>query len=70
MTITLRPEVLTRERFAAFGNVIEIAGDHKAAMNDGRFERFDGLGAVDLKGGKGAIGIVRCRIATSRVPLP
>ncbi len=67
MTITLKPEVLTRERFAPFGDVIETGGDHKASMNDGRFERFDDLGAVDLKGGKGAIGIVRCRVAT-RLP--
>lgn len=65
MTITLKPEVLTAERFAPFGDVIEAALDHKAGMNAGRFDRFDGLGRVDTKGGKASISIARCRIATA-----
>jgi ureidoglycolate lyase len=65
VSVTLKPEVLTRERFAPFGDVIEAVSDHKAGMNSGRFDRFDALGKVDTKGGSASIGIVRCRVATS-----
>lgn len=65
MTITLQPEVLTPERFAPFGDVVEASSEHRTAMNSGRFERFDNLGAVVTKDGDAAISIARCRIATS-----
>ena len=66
MTIKLQPEPLTAKRFAPFGDVIESAVDRKAAMNDERFERFDDLCSIDIKdAGRVAVGIARCRVATS-----
>ena len=65
MTITLVPKPLTKERFAPYGDVIETGADQKAAMNAGRFERFDDLARVDIAGkGRVAVSIARCRVAT------
>jgi ureidoglycolate lyase len=64
--ITLRPQPLTRERFALYGDVIESAAVDKAAMNASRFERFDDLCGVDIDGdGRVAVSIARCRVATA-----
>ncbi|MDH3350518.1 MAG: ureidoglycolate lyase [Gammaproteobacteria bacterium] len=68
MTIVLQPKPLTRERFAAYGDVIESVVDRTAAMNAARFERFDDLCSIDMKDdGRVAVSIARCRIAT-RLP--
>jgi len=65
MTITLKPQPLTKERFAPYGDVIESVVDRTAAMNAARFERFDDLCAVDMQDdGRVAISIARCRVAT------
>lgn len=63
--LSLRPEPLTRERFAPYGDVIEAAVDKAGAMNAARFQRFDDLCdiRVDEKG-RVAISIARCRTAT------
>ena len=63
--ITLRPEPLTRERFAPYGDVIDASHDNVNAMNEARFERFDDLCQVDLAGGDIAISVTRCRTPTS-----
>ena len=63
--IRLRPEPLTGDRFAAFGDVIEMSPDRKGAMNEARFERFDGLARVDVGDGEVSVSIARCRAATS-----
>ena len=56
---------LTAERFAPFGDVIEDASTASSeAMNDSRFERFDELCGIDTDG-ETAVGMVRCRTATS-----
>ena len=66
MTITLQPKPLTRDRFAPYGDVIESAEADRAAMNAARFERFDDLCNVDMRdGGRVAVSIARCRVATS-----
>ena len=66
MTITLKPEPLTRERFAPYGDVIETSREGKGEMNEARFERFDDLCAVDLiDEGRIAVSIARCRTPTS-----
>lgn len=68
MTILLKPQLLTRERFAPFGDVIESSRIDRAAMNAARFERFDDLCSVDMgAGGRVAVSIARCRVAT---PMP
>mgnify|MGYP001827906999 CR=1 FL=1 len=60
--ISLRPEPLTGEGFAPFGEVIEAALDVSSVMNDARFERFDELCTIDVEaGGHVAVSIARCR---------
>ncbi len=56
---------LTAERFAPFGDVIEALPGEPAAMNESRFERFDGLCSVDPGDGRTAVSIARCRTATT-----
>jgi len=64
--ISLAPEVLTSERFAPYGDVIEAACDSASAMNEARFERFDDLCNVDLAaGGRVAMSVARCRTPTT-----
>ena len=66
MTITLQPKPLTRERFAPYGDVIETGDIDSAAMNAARFVRFDDLCSVEMAaGGRVAVSIARCRVATS-----
>jgi ureidoglycolate lyase len=66
MTITLQPELLTRERFAPYGDVIETSREGSDAMNEARFERFDDLCKIDLiNDGRIAVSIARCRTPTS-----
>lgn len=65
--IVLEAAALTREAFAPYGDVIETASGDAAAMNDARFDRFNGLCDVDTDGGRVSVGIVRSRTAT---PLP
>lgn len=62
--IELRPEVLTPETFAPYGDVVESADFQAADMNAERFERFDDLCKVEAHTGRIAISIARCRIAT------
>ncbi len=65
MTITLKAEPLTSERFAPYGDVIETSHKQSAAMNSARFERFDNLCDVDMAdGGPVAVSIARCRTPT------
>lgn len=64
--ISLRPEPLTKERFAPYGDVIESGADRPAAMNAARFQRFDDLCDIDIaEDGRVAMSIARCRTATS-----
>lgn len=66
-TVTLKPRLLTAERFKPFGDVIEAAPMTHAAMNDLRFERFDNLADVDIDiepEGRVGVSIARCRTPT------
>lgn len=65
VAISLKPEPLTRERFAPFGDVIEASLDSATAMNEARFQRFDDLCNIDMGGGNIAISVARCRAPTS-----
>ena len=66
MTISLQAELLTPERFALYGDVIETSRETSDAMNEARFERFDDLCKIDLiNDGKIAVSIARCRTPTS-----
>ena len=48
MTITIEP--LTREAFAPFGQVIEMAGAHHYPINAGMTERYHDLARIELGG--------------------
>jgi ureidoglycolate lyase len=64
---TLKALPLTAERFAPFGDVIEMSVTSKAVMNDARFERFDDLADIDIdmrNGGHVAISIARSKTPT------
>jgi ureidoglycolate lyase len=66
MTISLQADLLTRERFAPYGDVIETSRESSDAMNEARFERFDDLCKIDLiNDGRVAVSIARCRTPTS-----
>jgi ureidoglycolate lyase len=62
---TLIPEPLSRESFAAYGDVIESSSPNAAAMNAERFERFDDLCRVEAHDGHVAVSIARCRSVTT-----
>lgn len=65
MGLTLKPEPLTRERFAIYGDVIESIPDRRERMNEARFERFDDLCRVETDDiGRVSISIARCRSET------
>ncbi len=53
--------LLTRDAFAPFGDVIETAGAHHYAINEGTTERFHDLCDVDVEseGGKTLVNIFR-----------
>jgi ureidoglycolate lyase len=63
--IILKPEPLTAEVFAAYGDVVESSQQQVEAMNAERFERFDDLCAVEANEGRVAISIARCRTVTT-----
>ena len=63
--ISLRPELLSSERFAPYGDVIEASHNKSDAMNEARFERFDDLCDINLGDGDVAISVARCRTPTS-----
>ena len=66
MTITLKAEPLTKERFAIYGDVVESSRESSDGMNEARFERFDDLCHVDLiNDGQISVSIARCRTPTS-----
>ncbi len=68
MAITLTPEPLSREQFAAYGDVIDTAGLRANPMNTARFERFDDLCTVEVDAdGYVSVSIARCRTPT-RLP--
>ena len=46
MTLALEP--LTREAFAAFGDVIETDGATHFSINEGMAERFHDLAQIDM----------------------
>jgi ureidoglycolate lyase len=66
LTIKLQAELLTRDRFAPYGDVIESSRERSDTMNEARFERFDDLCKIDLfNDGQVAVSIARCRTPTS-----
>lgn len=63
-SLTLKPLPLTRERFSAYGNVIESPHTGAQTMNDARFDRFDDLCEIDIPDGRVAVSIAVSRTAS------
>ena len=64
----LRPEPLTAEAFAPFGDVVEAAETSDTEMNDARFVRFDDLVGLDIvtdPPGRISVSIARCNSPSS-----
>ena len=59
--VELRPVPLTRERFARFGDVIEIDGAERILINEGTTERFHALARLDVayEGGAPILSVFR-----------
>lgn len=63
--VRLRPEPISLENFAPFGDVIGVDQASPSGMNDARFCRYDKLATVDLDAeGEVAISIVKSMAAT------
>ena len=61
----LRPQPISVENFAPFGDVIGVDPASSSGMNDARFSRYDKLATVDLDAkGEVAISIVKSMTAT------
>lgn len=61
---TVKPEPLTQEAFAPFGDVIEATGDaHQMAINYGQTTRFHDLAEIDTAsdGGRTGVSIFRTK---------
>lgn len=64
--LQLKAEPLTRERFKAFGDVIESESAKHFSINGGTIERFHDLAKVDLgeePGGRALVSIAECNVA-------
>ncbi len=61
--LELRPAPLTRDAFAAFGDVIDTGGAASYPINEGTADRFHNLADVDVHeaGGRALISIFRSR---------
>jgi len=66
--VILKPDALTQEAFAPFGNVIEIEGAKRILINEGTTERFHGLATLDVgdQDGEAILSIFRA----SQRPMP
>jgi ureidoglycolate lyase len=63
---TIRPEPLTPEAFAPFGEVIAAGAGERLLINDGTTERFNDLAEIDVstQGGRPIINIFRAQPRT------
>ena len=68
--LTIRPEPLTPEAFAPFGEVIEAGTGERLMINEGTTERFNDLAEIDVnaEGGQPIINIFRAQ--PRALPLP
>jgi len=66
----IRPEPLTADAFAPFGDVVQSAEASDTGMNEARFARFDDLVGLDVvtdPPGRASVSIARCT-APSALP--
>lgn len=62
-TLTIKPEALTDEAFAPFGEVIAAGSGERLLINDGTTERFNDLAEIDVgaQGGRPIVNIFRAQ---------
>ncbi len=53
----LRPEPLTKDAFAPFGDVVETDGAFAKDINQGFAQRYDRLARIDVEHGGGAVNV-------------
>lgn len=53
----LRPEPLTKDAFAAFGDVVEVDGALAKHINQGFAQRYDGLAYIDVEHAGGGVNV-------------
>jgi ureidoglycolate lyase len=64
--VTLRPQPISAEAFAVYGDVITTSANALQAMNNARFERFNDLAQIDIdQNGDGHVSI---SVARSKTP--
>lgn len=69
-TLKLTAMPLTREGFAAFGDVIEVAGADHFPINEGRVERYHDLAAVAIDVDTGGRPLISIFKANEKTTLP
>ncbi len=57
MTQLLHIEPLTKEAFAPFGDVLEVAGDPDKIINQGLCGRYHDRAQIDIRGGRAGISL-------------
>ncbi len=62
MSVTVRAEPLTREAFAAFGDLLEIAGEPDKIINQGRCGRWHDLADIDVANGRIGISLFKAEL--------
>lgn len=68
--IQLTPEPLTRENFAAFGDVVETDGAQHFSINSGTIERYHAIASVAFDREAGGEPIISLAVSNVATPLP
>ncbi len=69
MSITLHLEPLTKDAFAPFGDVLEVAGDPDKIINQGLCGRYHDLAQIDIVDGKAGISLFNAEPRTFPIKL-
>lgn len=69
MTGVIRTEPLTSETFAAFGDVLEIAGEPDRIINQGRCGRWHDRARIDVTDGRVGLSLFQAELRALPYPL-
>ncbi|MDH3662531.1 MAG: ureidoglycolate lyase [Alphaproteobacteria bacterium] len=61
MSAVIRPSPLTRSAFAAFGDVLEVAGEPDKVINQGCCGRWHDLAELDFADGRAGISLFKAK---------
>ena len=66
----LTPELLSKEQFAAFGDVIELGGKNPISINGGNCQRYSDLATIDMcNSGEAGISLFDAKAYTNPLTL-